>query len=179
MSEPPKKKNVKRSPKLSVKLLQEQIDAARQRDSGYCMLAEAIKAAFPDASKVSVDLQTIRFSDARRRLRYVYLTPRSCQVALVAFDQGVEVAPFEFRLRGAQVTTMRPGDHKSRAILSPEQLEKRKAAKRRTASLAPEYAEGAKSVPDKIGGHAPPLQKLPDGVPFSRRREFGIRALSR
>ena len=35
----------------------------------------------------------------------------------------------------------------------------------------------AENVPDKIDGELPPLQKTSNGVPYSRRREFGVRAI--
>lgn len=92
------------SPQLKVELTREGIDAAKERDSSHCMIAEAVKTAFPGAAYVSVDLQTIRFSDPEKHLRYTYLTPRTAQIALVNFDQGRTPEPFAFRLGRGQVT---------------------------------------------------------------------------
>ncbi len=33
------------------------------------------------------------------------------------------------------------------------------------------------TVPDRVGGKTPPLQRGKDAAPFSRRRAFGLRAL--
>jgi hypothetical protein len=82
----------------------EQIERATQRDSRHCMIAEAIRQQYPDARKILVDLQTIRWSDDKRGKRYVFLTPERAAQALVAFDHGDELEPFSFAMRPMQVT---------------------------------------------------------------------------
>jgi len=67
-----------------------------KRNSNHCMIADAIHEADPDAKYVSVDLQSISWSNLKKGERYVCLTPTKCQTALIQFDQGVEVAPFWF-----------------------------------------------------------------------------------
>ena len=57
-----------------VKITRELIERATQRDSRHCMIAEAIKAANPRYLNISVDLQTIRYTDPRTRKRYTCLT---------------------------------------------------------------------------------------------------------
>jgi hypothetical protein len=164
-------------PALHVHVTPEIIAAAKRGDSGYCMLAEAVKIAFPDVAKgknaVSVDLQTIRVSDAKKNLRYVFLTPRMAQVALVDFDQGSEVEPFSFRLRGAHVMNRPFGG-------SEAAKERAKKGARASALARATMREESKiGIPIRVGGKPPPLQKTADGVPYSRRREFGLRALRR
>jgi hypothetical protein len=158
----PKKKKTPRAPRLNVSVTAMDIETARPANSGHCMIAEAIKRAIGgDIKRVAVDLQTIRWSDPARGLRYTYLTPRPAVVNLVKWDQGVRVEPFQFRLRGAQVTTMwkgGPGKQKPVHNLGPKRLH----------SNQDEKAKG--KIPDVIGGRPPSR--------LGMRREFGVRGLS-
>jgi len=98
---------VPRSRRVDVAVTPEVIETAVEGDSGHCMIADAVKAALPDARNISVDLQTIRFSDPKKRMRYVYLTPRMAQLALVDFDAGEKPEPFTFRLDRAHIVAMK------------------------------------------------------------------------
>jgi hypothetical protein len=84
--------------KPPVEVTQDLIDHAIQRDSSHCVVADALKANMPNASRVSVDLQTVRYTDTKRGKRYTYLTPPVCQRVLLDFDQGNLIEPFAFRL---------------------------------------------------------------------------------
>jgi hypothetical protein len=159
-----------KAPRVAVQVTREIIDSAEQRDSSHCMIAEAVKAAVPGAAKVSVDLQTIRFTDPQRRLRYVYLTPRQAQLALVAFDQGLHTDPFSMTLRGAQV--LKVGDPKAP----------------RPEGKTPPMPEGKRvelvqrqndhpGVPEVVGGYAPPVAALSNTRYGGKRRAFGLRGL--
>lgn len=98
----PAKTVLKGSNKLvKVSVTQAIIDRAERGDSGHCMIADAIRAALPEVTTVSVDLSTIRFTDPAKRQRYIYLTPDIAQQALVDFDQGITNEPFLFRLTKA------------------------------------------------------------------------------
>ena len=181
------------SPAVKIALTKELIEDSKQRDSSHCMIAEAVKAAYPDATYVSVDLQTIRFTDPGKHLRYTYLTPRIAQIALIDFDQGNTPEPFTFTLRRAQVT--RSGGTQQRRKLSEAELAQRKEAGMkgvgsRRATLKSQELVGTKSelrdsgsdAGPGGGGSAPPERiggKTPPTTPFARRREFGIRALVR
>jgi hypothetical protein len=168
----------RRSPKVMVHVIPEMIVRAIKGDSGHCMIAEAVAAAYPGASHVSVDLQTVRFSDMTKRERYTYLTPRIAQVALCRFDAGHDdLEPFSFQLRSAQVTLAgrRPRRKPERA-----ETEKSKAARDkglRQAQLIQNAGGGA--IPERIGGQAPPRGPLACGgrVAPGRRRQFGMRSL--
>jgi hypothetical protein len=87
-----------------IPVTQECIDESLERDSSHCMTALAIAQAIPDARRIAVDLQTIRFS--RKGLRYVFLTPHICQDNIIHFDQGerAEIKPFTLRMRPAQIS---------------------------------------------------------------------------
>jgi len=160
-----------RAPRVSVEITEQVIAESKLRDSSHCMIAEAVRASYPDAQRVAVDLQTIRFTDPKRGLRFTYLTPRVGQIALIQFDQGVHPEPFSMQLRGGQVTRAAQKTLK-RSDLSPKQIQQRvNASKLSKARLVP--ARDNESVPDKIGGKTPPT------TPFARRRAYGLRALER
>jgi len=157
------------------------------------MLAEAVKEAFPGARFVSVDLQTIRFTDPdpKRPYRYTYLTPRRGQVALVDFDQGRGIEPFEVQLRGGAVTPIRY-QKKPKAAASPAKstspvkngkttkVEEKpsKVAPRKTL-LPPRSGANKNNIPEVGGGQTPPRAALSSPKrPRGTRRVFGLRSMS-
>jgi hypothetical protein len=159
------------APRITVVVTKDIIDRSEQRDSSHCMLAEAVKAAVPNAQKVSVDLQTIRFTDPEKRLRYIYLTPRQAQVALILFDQGKHNDPFTVFLRGAQVIKMGdPAAPRARSA-TPAMPEGTKAEFRQPSPGNPH------DVPLIIGGTAPPTGPLTNTTYRGKRRAFGLRLL--
>lgn len=95
--------------RLNIEVTQETIDAAIRADSNACVVADALKAALPDAYLVSVDLQTIRYTNRKSLKRYTYFTPQKCQAVLIAFDQGEAVEPFTYRLgKAVHIETAKP-----------------------------------------------------------------------
>jgi hypothetical protein len=89
---------------MKVAVTPELVERAVQRDSRHCMIAEAIKAQNPHFTKILVDLQTIRWSNPKTGKRYVCLTPEVAAAALVRFDQGEAIEPFDFSLKTTQIT---------------------------------------------------------------------------
>jgi hypothetical protein len=135
------------------------------------MIAEAVRLAWPMAQRISVDLQTIRFSDPKKNLRYTYLTPRTGQVALVRYDQGIKPEPFSMMLRGAQVTRANPRESGTpKTTKSTEAQRKQRADALKKAHLTKD-SKNKGNVPEKIGGKTPPLSG------YSKRRAFGLRGL--
>lgn len=170
-----------RAPRVKVNIESDLIRASIKADSSHCMIAEAVRAAYPDARAVSVDIQTIRFTDRAKGLRYTYLTPRIAQVPLIQFDQGIFPEPFSFSLRNGQVTRSNPGRSPKldRGERTESQVEALKKGRKSLAGLSKarlvKTRDGAKddgTVPDRIGGKTPPVM-----TPFARRRAFGLRAL--
>jgi hypothetical protein len=167
---------VPHAPWLKLEMTEEVITESEKRDSGHCMIATAVKNAYPDAERIAVDVQTIRFSDAKKGLRYTYLTPRQGQIALVRFDQGLHTEPFSMGIRGGAVTAMKGGP---------------KLGKPRTRRGGNHAAPNA--VPEIVGGITPPVSALAHGAtgPASKegiykarevksrnpRRQYGIRSL--
>lgn len=179
-----KQDKVSHSPKVLVKVTQKIINESVQADSSHCMVAEAVKAAYPNAKYVSVDIQTIRFTDKEKGKRYTYLTPRKAQEQIIAFDQGFddELVPFQMTLQGGQVT------------------DAGKTSSQRAALQKDKRSNKSNSVrPVRVGGRTPPrgpLSNLPTRKTtaagkkaqskagkktgrMGRRREFGLRAMSK
>jgi hypothetical protein len=165
--------------KPTLNVTQAIIDTATPKDSGHCMIADALKLALPEARRVSVDLATIRFSLNGKR--YVYPTPRPAQVALLMFDEGVHLEPFKFRLHHAlQITTTkgkRPGE-------GPERAARRKREDRAQRVANPSEVT-KRMVPVVAGGVTPPIGPLAHGAPgmrpkwvTGRRREYGLRTMA-
>jgi len=173
-------------PRLVVTVDAETIENSVARDSSHCMIAESIKKCFPGASKIAIDLQTVRFSDLARGLRYTYLTPRAAQVQLIRFDQGKPPEPFTVVLKNAHVTKAGSNARSVETRRKDTRRQREKRQRLRAAVNTPTTAfrtgetNGKVAVP--IGGQTPPLQQTTDkvsgkDVPFSRRRAFGLRAL--
>lgn len=102
-AETPARKRTHRynSPRLTVTVTAEHIQLGKRGSSTRCMVAEAIREQFPQFMNPSADIQTIRFSDPVRQLRYVYLTPYEPHLAMVLFDTGITPKPFAFTLKRA------------------------------------------------------------------------------
>lgn len=160
-----------RAPRIKLVITNEMIEDAIPRDSSHCLWAESVKVAVPDARHVSVDLQTIRFSNPVKGLRYTYLTPRIAQIALVQFDQGIRPEPQEVLLRNGQVTAAGRRMPTSKP-LSEAQLKQRQVAYKKSglakAKLHSETSSG--TVPAKVGGKTPPIAA-------GKRRAFGLRGM--
>jgi hypothetical protein len=134
------------------------IDTAVPKNSGHCMVSDAVTEAARKKGwrigKVLTDLQTVRFSDLQKKVRYVCFTPRVAQEALLAFDKGMKPEPFSFRLRPVQIIT------KVQGIKRP---------RRRLATTKPK-ASGGQARPIIHGGSALPTM-------IGLRREFGLRQM--
>src|SRR5262245_24825805 len=148
------------APRLNVAVSLMTILTAEKKHSGHCMIAEAIREQYPEMRAIAVDLQTIRLTDPTKKRRYIYLTPRIAQVALVRFDQGLHTRAFSFQLRAGQ--SLPSGRHATS-----------EKAKTRTRMKT----DGGRA-PDVIGGQAPPRAALASGTHIrGARRAFGLRGL--
>ena len=97
----PAKKTPASSPTLAITITDEQHERAVKSDSGACLIADAIKHQYPHLSSVSVDMATVRVSDRKRGLRFVYLTPPEAQHVLLSFDQGWSTTTTELTIKRA------------------------------------------------------------------------------
>lgn len=165
-------------PRLNFHVTAEHIARAKRADSEHCMIADALRDWRPEAAFISVDLQTIRFTDERAGRRYVYLTPPAAQAALIDWDQGLDVEPFRVRQACAQVTGT-AGTRRKRAQVNagtgtprkPEVEDEAKPARKVRQGRLTVSSNG--SVPTIVGGDELPAPRR------GRRREFGLRALIR
>lgn len=106
---------------MRVSVGKEHIENGVAKNSQHCMIADAIKDARPKAQFIMVDLQSIRFSDPTKGVRYTYLTPAIAQSAILKFDRGDQVKPFSFSLtepaRARKMQTDNADTPKRKAIL--------------------------------------------------------------
>ncbi len=191
----------KRAPQLDFPVTAEIIEDAVPQDSAHCMIADALKAAMPEAQSVSVDLATIRFTDPKRGRRYIYLTPIPAQVALLDFDKGDKPEPFTVKCHAAQIveTKKARGERKAASASIPEGPQTPAAGSSPSIPEAPDgmpapshHAKlvanpaGGGTVPIKVGGTLPPLGPLARGAGTNktgpryrtgRKRSFGLRAM--
>lgn len=154
------------APKLEVDVSQEHIDDAIRGISSHCMAKEAIKEGHPQFTHIAVDLQSIRITERAKGVRYIYLTPRKVQQAIVYFDQGLRMRPFKFKLKGGHTV----------ASYMTNKL-KGKPARERVKLGKQQLVSKRREIPDVIGGKPtpPPLAKHPSA---SSIRRFGVGAFT-
>lgn len=155
-------------PRVKVNVTADFIKDSIAANSHKCMISEAIKVAYPNATSVSTDMATIRFSDLDKGHRYVYVTPLSAAIALIAYDEGKKPNPFAFVLKNAHVT---------KAGVSSKQKEREsKKRKAKITSNIPSRAilvggdPSSGNLPRKIGGRRPPQLRM--------MRKFGRRVFA-
>jgi hypothetical protein len=182
------------SGRAEISVEQKHLDAALRANSSHCAIAMAIADAVPNARRISVDLQTIRWTDCKTGVRYCFLTPHIAQTdVIIPFDQGLECKPVSFKMRPAWITRIgakrdvpeqdqlkgtglkvageQPPEETKRPLIAyagKEKPEPRKPYKRR--AISETKPDG--TIPVCLGGKLPPRSVL-------ARREFGLRALKR
>ena len=130
-----------RAPRVTVTIDRETIESSVRRDSRHCMIAEALKQAMPSMTSVTVDLASIRFTDPARRLRFVYITPRPAQIALIDFDRGVMPKPFSVVLKQPGHITRNRGPDERTPSDEARQKRRRERANERRAAAKRIYAQ--------------------------------------
>jgi hypothetical protein len=81
-----------------ITVTQQDIDAGVRGSDVYCMASTAIGRLIPSATRISTDVQCIRFTDSELGIRYTYLTPREVQQYVIDYDAGDPIKPFSFTL---------------------------------------------------------------------------------
>jgi hypothetical protein len=158
------------APRPRIDVIQEDIDHAIPKNSGLCMVAQGVYRAVPSAIHVFIDLQTIRWTDRNKGLRYIYLTPRLVQIALYKWDWGIKPKPFSFQLRGAQIVSAQITKIGPDGKKSQPRAHKLGRAK---LSIAPNQSKKVRVKPDTIGGRAPKITRF-----AYNKRVFGQRSIS-
>lgn len=175
------------APRVIVDVPGEIIATAIRNSSGHCMISASIQVAIPDASYISTDLQTIRWTNLKKRERYVYLTPPVAQQALIKFDRGDEdILPFRFRLYQGQTTSMRSEKPRGRRALvraegssDANQLQATGGKPPPLSALAWGSGAGRKSLvgPLSAGYLGKQDARAEADARVGRRRRFGLGAL--
>lgn len=150
--------------RLHIPITQEIINNAVERDSAHCVIADAIQAALPEVTRVSVDLQTIRFT-LPDGTRVLYLTPAPSQTLLTDFDQGRKPEPSVMYLSAPFQRVPPRKDHTDDD--RPNHHAKRVEVKNRG-------GHGGVDV-TVVGGNLPPTAALSNTR--GRVRRFGVRQL--
>ena len=88
-----------------------------------CIVAQAIARQIPNARRIEVDIQTIRWSDENGR--HVFLTPYAAAGYVVAFDAGEDLHPFRFQLRDSVPSVQK------RAVTTPRRRPAKKSRERK------------------------------------------------
>lgn len=127
--------------RFNVEVTDKDIERAKQNDSYRCVVAQAVARTIPDATRIEVDTQSIRFT--RDGARFIYLTPYAVQGYVIAFDAGESIEPFSFQLRNPQRVARRVRTETGLAAV-------RAADRARVAASA-----GDRSAPVKGGAESP------------------------
>ena len=153
-----------KAPRPQISVTAKHYEQGIKQSSSHCAIELAFQEQAPWARNILVDTQTIRASDPENGLRYIWYTPNIVTSAIIAWDYGVVPAPFSFRLRGAQIISMRTRSGRDRKNQLVHKLGRRKmtrtpgdSKKRMRATI--------------IGGRAPPTN------PLGARRIFGRKGL--
>ena len=110
--------------RFQIHVTDKDIARAQRNNSYHCVVTQAIARIIPDAARIEVDTQSIRFTRAQSGERYVYLTPYAAQGYVIAFDAGEPIEPFSFRLNEQRML------HVRRQLSTPAGKAARKAAQR-------------------------------------------------
>jgi hypothetical protein len=125
----------------TINVTQRDIDRALRKNSSKCVVATAIAGSVEGARRVSIDMQTVRFTVGDER--FVYLTPPAAAGYVVAFDAGEPIHPFAFRLSEDHRVSVRSDRHTD---ASKERARARGAAK--AAAAKAEKARAAAAATD-------------------------------
>jgi len=132
--------------RFRVDVTQEDIDRAVKNASTKCVVAQAIARTIPDATRIEVDIQAIRFTRAESGNRYLYLTPPAVGGYVVAFDAGDEIDAFRFTLTNPQRIARRIRTEAGQAADNARAAAKRKPRKEPVAPLADGATEARAAV---------------------------------
>lgn len=102
---------------LAVQIQPDDIAWARRQDKYNCAIVRAIQRQLPEATHVSADAKTIRFTlryggDGSNDYRYIFETPKEVVAKVIEpFDSGQDIEPVSFIL--SQAIDAREPSHRS------------------------------------------------------------------
>lgn len=146
------------SGRIRIQITEQDIAKATQNNSMRCVVAQAIARTIPTASRIDVDLQTIRWS--QDGVRNVWLTPYTVSGYVIAFDAGDTIEPFTFMLDPRRrVPVKQQRKTKAGSDISTAAGRKRRLARKVTQlELA---AKGETDPPPTKGQRAVAVEQLP------------------
>ncbi len=149
------------SPTIAVAITEEQHAKAVKSSSGGCLIADAITKQYPQFSRVTVDMATIRVSDRKEGKRYTYLTPPSAQHLLLSYDQGWPNATEEVVVRRAvkitPITRQKTGRDSSTAV--GQRRETRKSELEAKVAAGEELTIGERRALGKVSNPQPRVER--------------------
>ncbi|HEV2352688.1 MAG TPA: hypothetical protein VGR89_00455 [Puia sp.] len=99
------------TPDREIRVQQDDIDHARQRDQWGCAIVRAIQRTFPDAIRVRVNAKLTGYSIGETR--YTFPTPPEAVEAIIKpFDQGKPVEPTTIKLRAGKMKDVQHADNR-------------------------------------------------------------------
>lgn len=148
---------------FQIQVTDQDIARAKRNNSHHCVVTQAIARMIPDAARIEVDTQSIRFTRAQSGARHVYLTPYAVQGYVIAFDAGEPIEPFSFRLDHHRML------HVRRQLLTP--------AGKAAANAASRVRDAARRRGPHVEDGLPPATSVPASAgksrPSSTARERG------
>ena len=98
------------SPMLEVEITEKDCADGVRNNERYCVVATAIMRLQPEATRIEVNINTIRFSMKvdGKTFRLAYRTPPLVKEYIRAFDSGAEAQPMKFTLVAPQVAQKLP-----------------------------------------------------------------------
>lgn len=90
--------------RYQIKVTQADIDAGVRNSTAHCIVGTALGMQVPEATYISIDSQTVRFSLKDERLNF--LTPPAVREYVIAFDAGdfAKLKPIDFVLAEPMIT---------------------------------------------------------------------------
>jgi hypothetical protein len=168
---PAKKKPIPNGPRLKFTVTQQFIDKGIAANSGYCMIAESLKAAYPQFTNVAVDMRLIRATDPQKELRYIWVTPELAGAALVLWDQGTMPPEFEVVLNNPWVQAA-PQKKKRSKELSARDRARNKSRHNLHRALKKRRLIASEGKMRQVGGKEPALGQ------WSFQRTFGVKSFA-
>jgi hypothetical protein len=164
---------------IRVQVTAADIKKATRNSSMNCAVAVAIARVIPDATRIEMDTQTMRWTSGGER--HIYLTPPSVIGYVIAFDAGDPIKPFGFtlnwqrRFQVKKAVTTPAGGAVAKARSAKARADKRLAAVKAAAPVtakAPTAKAPAKAPTAKAP--APKAPKAPAGDPGAAAEYAGI-----
>lgn len=164
------------SKRIRIEVTPRDIEHGIRGDSSRCMIAVAIARAVPNASRIEVDTQTVRFTDGEGS-RWAYITPPIASQYVVDFDAGDPIDPFAFTLDRDRAVKVRRRVLTSAADKATMAARKKvKRTKTQGGLPSPELIEVAStSIPYAVDD--PSARPGPRRVFKTKRRSYGHRQL--